>query len=491
MKRRLLMLLVALTALTAGMQAATFYKLYINGTQVSSNNYMDLTGISGVSGAAYYMASSNTLYLSDARIVPSSSTVVPITASSGLNGLKINVTGTNSIRTTGNLGMWLNDCGDVEITGGGTLFIESASYDIFFANSGHKLTISEGTSVYLMGGGIYNDGNNDETLEVNNANLFVRRTNPSLSAIYMENLTIQNAYLAMPYWKTHEWTGSELESGSLWWHGDIYIKAGAPTEPYGYGVGSSGDANADGVVTLSDVTALVNQLLGKYTPALEHEYVDLGLPSGTLWATTNIGAAAPEKYGFYFAWGETVPYGGTDVTNMNLYNATGGYTKTIFSWATYKWCDGTADVLTKYSDYFSYDGYTFTYTPGDKLNELLPVDDAAYIIWGTQWRTPSKAQWEELIEHTTQNNSSVENGVYGISFTGSNGNSIFLPAAGYRYESLGGQGTEGRYYSRTRSDVNPMETYAYGCSFTVFYNDTRLSASNRYVGFPIRPVRLQ
>ena len=487
--KRLLTLLLSLMML-AGMQAATFYQLYLNGTQVSSNNYMDLTGISGVSGTAYYMASQNTLYLQDAMIVPSSSTVVPLTASSGLNGLKINVTGTNSIRTTGNIAMWLNDCGDMEITGGGTLFIESVSYDIFFANSGHKLTIKEGTSVYLMGGGIDNDGNYEETLEVNNANLFVRRANPSMSAIFMRDLVLTNAYLEMPYWKTHEWTGSELTSGSLSWHSDIYIKAGAPSEPYGYGVGSSGDANADGVVTLSDVTALVNQLLGKNTPALEHEYVDLGLPSGTLWATTNIGAAAPEEYGLYFAWGETKGYGQDDYTNATNYASMGNYTKTEFSFSTYKWCQGTENTLTKYTPSYNIEYSHYPVTDGK--TSLDAVDDAAYQIWGSGWRMPTKEQWEELINNCTEDFRAV-GGVLCHTFTGPNGNSIILPPAGYRKDtSLNYLSSQGFYWSRTRyDDVVSQAPYFWFSALDMGAGASISNNSFRCYGLPIRPVRVQ
>ena len=79
----------------------------------------------------------------------------------------------------------------------------------------------------------------------------------------------------------------------------------------------------DFVVT--DVDSITfNQLTGN-----GHEYVDLGLPSGTLWATCNVGASKPEEYGDYFAWGETQP-------------------KSNYHWNTYKWCRGSYDTQTKY-----------------------------------------------------------------------------------------------------------------------------------------------
>jgi len=107
-----------------------------------------------------------------------------------------------------------------------------------------------------------------------------------------------------------------------------------------------------------------------------HEYVDLGLPSGTLWATCNVGATTPEGYGDYFAWGETTP-------------------KETYNWMTYKWGSGNESdgwlyrELTKYCSDSTYGLYGFH----DNLTELLPEDDAATANWGNGWRTPTRAQW--------------------------------------------------------------------------------------------------
>ncbi|MBR6016482.1 MAG: hypothetical protein IK067_05060, partial [Prevotella sp.] len=97
-----------------------------------------------------------------------------------------------------------------------------------------------------------------------------------------------------------------------------------------------------------------------------HEYVDLGLPSGTLWATCNVGAETPEDYGLYFAWGETVGYTG-DTSDGRL-----------FDWANYKWCDGSNTTLTKYCNNSEKgkDGFT------DDKTVLDPEDDAATANWG-------------------------------------------------------------------------------------------------------------
>ena len=147
----------------------------------------------------------------------------------------------------------------------------------------------------------------------------------------------------------------------------------------------------------------------------EREYVDLGLPSGTLWATMNVGAGAPEDYGDYFAWGEIEP-------------------KSDYSWETYKWCKGSEDELTKYCTRSDNDFK-------DDLTELEPKDDAATVNWGSEWQMPSRAQCDELKAHTTQEWTTL-NGVQGCLLTAPNGNSIFFPAASY----MRGTETEGSGY---------------------------------------------
>ena len=156
----------------------------------------------------------------------------------------------------------------------------------------------------------------------------------------------------------------------------------------------------------------------------EHEYVDLALPSGTLWATCNIGAENPEDYGDYFAWGETDP------ERRDYYN-----------WETYLLCEGTSETITKYN-------------ATDEAMELLPEDDAATVNWGSNWQMPSKEQFNELLnDDLTTRTTTTLNGVTGLEITSkSNGKSIFLPAAGYLRESgsleFGNQ--YGLYWSRSR-----------------------------------------
>lgn len=221
---------------------------------------------------------------------------------------------------------------------------------------------------------------------------------------------------------------------------------------YGYGINLQ---NSDTVEQTFEVPAIEDN----------HEYVDLGLPSGTLWATCNVGASSPEEYGDHFAWGETSP-------------------KDYYDSSTYKWCyydNNGYWQLTKY-DYSS-----FPTIEGDGKTELDPEDDAAYVNWNPYWRIPTSDQIEELVNccswQWTQ-----RNGVNGQLGTGQNGNTIFLPAAGYRWrESLSNVGSVGRYWSRSLCSYDTADAYLLNFySFNV-YNCFNF---NRFNGFAIRAVRV-
>ena len=197
-------------------------------------------------------------------------------------------------------------------------------------------------------------------------------------------------------------------------------------------------------------------------PEGKHEYVDLGLPSGTLWATMNIGANSPEEYGDYFAWGETEP-------------------KEVYDWETYKWCNGSYGTLTKYctNSFGGYNGFT------DGKTELDPEDDAAYINWGPSWRMPTYEQQQELAEQCTWT-WTTRLGVNGQLVTGPNGNTIFLPAAGCDwYESLDNVGSCGNYWSRSLSSYYSGDASSLGFDqYIVYWNES----SNRNGGYNVRAV---
>ena len=211
-------------------------------------------------------------------------------------------------------------------------------------------------------------------------------------------------------------------------------------------------------------------------PATEKEYVDLGLPSGTLWATCNVGAINPEDNGLYFAWGETTGYTGDTSDGRN------------FFWPSYEYCNGSSSTLTKYCNNSSYGNNGFT----DDLTELVPEDDAATANWGSEWCMPSEAQFCELINSSyTTTEWTTLNGVYGRKITskvaGYVGNFIFLPAAGCRYTSwLCDAGSGGYYWSRTLNT-----SYPYGAR-DLYFNSGFIytGGDDRYYGQSVRPVRV-
>lgn len=193
-----------------------------------------------------------------------------------------------------------------------------------------------------------------------------------------------------------------------------------------------------------------------------HEYVDLDLPSGTLWATCNVGASKPEGYGDYFAWGETE-------------------TKDAYNWKTYKYGSNNL-ILTKYCNRSEYGDNGFV----DNLTTLQAGDDPA-TAWGSGWHTPSKAQWDELLNYT-KNRWTKQNGVAGRFFTSKkNGQSLFLPAAGQRCDSrLDYALSNGYYWSQSlRTDPDSAWSLGFGSGYFCTTDDIRC----RSVGLSVRPVR--
>ena len=188
------------------------------------------------------------------------------------------------------------------------------------------------------------------------------------------------------------------------------------------------------------------------------QYVDLGLPSGIKWATCNIGATKPEEYGDYFAWGETEP-------------------KTTYDWSTYKWCQKSSTTQTKHCT-------NSKYGAADNKTVLDLADDAARANWSGQWRMPTDEEWQELIDNCTWT-WTTHNGVNGYEVKGSNGNSIFLPAAGYYYlDDLCSAGSNGYYWSSSLYAVGPSDA----CN--VYFNpgDVYRGCDYRYYGRSVRPV---
>ena len=177
--------------------------------------------------------------------------------------------------------------------------------------------------------------------------------------------------------------------------------------------------------------------------------IDLGLPSGTKWACCNVGATKPEGDGDYYAWGETT-------------------TKSDYSWSTYKHCDGSSSSCHDLGSSICGTQY-----------------DVAHVKWGGPWQLPTLDQIKELLDKCNKGVWTTQNGVEGRKFTGPNGGSIFLPAAGCRYGTvLDSRGTGGYYWSGAQSTSGGDDAYY------LFFSSVNADWGNlnRGYGPSVRPV---
>ena len=214
--------------------------------------------------------------------------------------------------------------------------------------------------------------------------------------------------------------------------------------------------------------------------------VDLGLTSGNLWATCNVGATNPWDYGNYYAWGETE-------------------TKSDYNWETYKYCNGSGSMLNKYcSDAnFGYDNFS------DDLTTLESSDDVATVVFGRGYSMPTTADWDELcnqcywvwtnnyneqnvsgyIVYRTKSNGDKGVKVYvdgtaSASYSLSDGH-IFLPSAGIRYDSyLDDVNNYGFYWSSSYDSGNNAPNFR--------FDSGDMNSTNSLVrsdGLSIRPLK--
>lgn len=188
-----------------------------------------------------------------------------------------------------------------------------------------------------------------------------------------------------------------------------------------------------------------------------HEYVDLGLPSGTLWATCNVGATSQEESGDYYSWGETT-------TKERFYNS------------DYKWYDANTDLYTKYV-------LNEKYGTIDNKTELEPDDDVAHVVWGGDWRMPTEQDVEELMNNARWY-MDEKNSVYGYTIVSNkNSNSIFLPFAGGRfYSGVQDSNSQGCYWTKN-------VTSYYGATYlSIKWDEKSMGGWFRQYGLSVRPV---
>ena len=237
-----------------------------------------------------------------------------------------------------------------------------------------------------------------------------------------------------------------------------YGFAGWNTSPDGSGHSYN---NQQSLKPEQDVTLYAQWKKGNFENG--HEWVDLGLPRGTKWATCNVGATSPEGYGDYFAWGETSP-------------------KSNYTWETYKFrTSGDSYENVKFNKYNTSSNHGTI----DNKTTLEISDDAARANWGGTWRMPTRAEQDELRDNCTWT-WTTQNGVNGYKVTSkTNGNSIFLPAADNRYgTSVVNVGSYGYYWSSSLDESYPYNAYYF------FFNSGGVDwySDGRYYGHTVRAV---
>ena len=215
----------------------------------------------------------------------------------------------------------------------------------------------------------------------------------------------------------------------------------------------SNSAIASKIYSISDS---LNHLLS--VSDFKYEFVDLGLPSGLLWATTNIGATKPEDPGLYFAWGETEGYSGITDTKK-------------FTWNDYKLCNGSKDTITKYN-------YS------DNLTVLEPVDDAAYVSDNT-CRMPTVEEFQELADNTTITKERINNILVYRFTSNKNHNYIIIPFGGRLEEATDKTNWE-TMQLWTSSVIYSGQAYQFCAGSDSSFNSVNIL---RYLGANIRAVQ--
>ena len=347
---------------------------------------------------------------------------------------------------------------------GGYAVYQSIDNVQFDSNAGSKLTITEtGNSAYpwkLQLGDYYLNAQNE------------RYGSTGLAVNSWSYTDAGNSYIlkeVVPPPVTHIVSVSSEGNGSVAISGNSGTSAtfetgasvtvvATPDEGYAFSGWFLNDAL---VSTDAEYTFTVSEdveLTAKFVPVV-YEAVDLGLPSGIKWATFNVGATKPEEYGGYYAWGETEE-------------------KENYSWSTYKWCNGSSTTMTKYCT----DG---SYGIVDDKTVLDPEDDVAHVKWGGSWRMPTLDEQKELFNNCALTWTN-QNGVNGYKVTSkSNGNSIFLPAAGYRNgTAISSCKSYGDFWASSLYSLNSPSAYLLYFGSDIY----DWNINYRFQGRSVRPV---
>lgn len=319
-----------------------------------------------------------------------------------------------------------------------------------------SVSVTPSGSGTVTGGGTYAKGTTIELYAIPNAGYkFSKWSNGSTDNPLTISVSGNQSYTAQFVESSSELVGDVVPDGVINQQ-DLNALVNAYTS--GTTVTKATDIDTDNQLTIADITKLISMLPlqgddNNSNTYNGHAYVDLGLPSGTLWATCNVGAATPEDIGDYYAWGETE-------------------TKETFTYETYKWCNGSVcnkdnHTLTKY---VVEGGFGIV----DNKTTLDIADDAANAQWGGAWRIPSLAEFQELVDNTNAEYQRI-NKIEGYLLTAPNGKSIFLSI-----------GKGGNYWTNTLhisggNSTNADALHAISSSFEIIGGLRRKGANVRPV----------
>ena len=231
-------------------------------------------------------------------------------------------------------------------------------------------------------------------------------------------------------------------------------------------------------IYVNNVTVPNGNIVGDYKnvekieKAITYEYVDFGLPSGLKWAKCNVGATSETEDGVFFQWGDINGISGSLV---------GKYSDENYSWASYRYCNGSDATLTKYNNNTLYGENP------DNITTLETTDDTASQIMGGDWRMPTQSECQELLDNTTNEWTTINN-VNGWKFTSKTDTSkyIFIPAAGYCYSgSVFSVGNYGRVWSSSLNASNPSDAWCLNFNS----GSCRMYGNGRCSGRSVRGVR--
>ena len=303
--------------------------------------------------------------------------------------------------------------------------------------------------------------------------------NPRTITISNKEVTITAEFVQKPLLTISASDNGTIESdvNGRYAPGSTVTVTANPDDGCGFMRWSDGNTDNPQTITIGTVDVSLTALF--FAPT-----VDLGLESGTLWATCNLGAAKPWEYGNYYAWGETE-------------------TKDDYSWETYKYCKGSYGTLTKYCNDAEYGNGGFT----DAITTLESADDAATTLLGSDYSMPTNAEWEELgsqcywVWTDNYNNQNVSgyivykakaegdkgtivnaDGTPSVSYSLSDVH-IFFPAAGFRVNTSLYASMHGGYWSASLGEDSPDYCYFDVSGVNPTYD------SNRSFGRSVRPVK--